>query len=198
MFTGIVEESGVVRAAQRRGRMWRLDVEVSEAFEEAGIGDSIAVDGVCLTVAARRGRVLSFDVMPETWRKTTLHKRRPGHRVNAEQALRVGDRVGGHFVTGHVDGTGAIRSKRLSRGNLEIRVSLPPRLRAFVVDKGSIAVDGISLTVAAVGRGTCSVYLIPLTARVTTLGTKRPGESVNIECDMLLKRPDARPGLAAG
>ena len=198
MFTGIIEEIGTVKAIEPNQGGVTLVIAADEVLQNTSVGDSIAVDGVCLTVAARRGRVLSFDVMPETWRKTTLHKRRPGHRVHAEQALRVGDRVGGHFVTGHVDGTGAIRSKRLSRGNLEVRVSLPPRLRAFVVDKGSIAVDGISLTVAAVGRGTCSVYLIPLTARVTTLGTKRPGESVNIECDMLLKRPDARPGLAAG
>ena len=189
MFTGIVEESGVVRAAQRRGRVWRFDVEVSKAFQEAGIGDSIAVDGVCLTIAGRKGRTLTFDVMPQTWQKTTLHKRRPAQRVNVEQALRVGDRVGGHFVTGHVDAIGVIRSKRLNKGNLEVRVSLLPGLRAFVVDKGSIAVDGISLTVAALERGTFSVYLIPLTAQVTTLGTKRPGESVNIECDMLLKRP---------
>ncbi len=191
MFTGIVEESGVVRAAQRRGKAWRFDVEVSEAVGKAGIGDSIAVDGVCLTVVARKKNTLSFDVMPQTWHKTTLHKRRAGHRVNVEQALRVGDRVGGHFVTGHVDGVGVIRSRRLDRGNLEVRVSLPAHLSAFVVDKGSIAVDGISLTVAAAARGAFSVCLIPLTARVTTLGAKRSGDSVNIECDMLLKRPAA-------
>jgi len=189
MFTGIVEELGVVRAAQRRGRLWWLDVEVSQAFDGAKVGDSIAVDGVCLTMTARKKRVLSFDVMPETWRKTTLHKRRKGCRVNAEQALRVGDRVGGHFVTGHVDAIGVIRSKRLNRGNLEVQVSLPPRRSGLVVNKGSVAVDGISLTVAACGPGTFSVYLIPLTARMTTLGIKRAGESVNIECDMLLKRP---------
>ncbi len=191
MFTGIVEGLGAVRAAQRRGRVWRLEVEVREAVDAVKIGDSIAIDGVCLTVSARRGRVLYFDVMPQTWHKTTLHKRRAGHRVNVEQALRMGERVGGHFVTGHVDGVGVIRSRRLDRGNLEVVVSLPPGLRAFVVEKGSVAVDGISLTVAALERGTLRVYLIPLTAQVTTLGVKRAGESVNIECDMLLKRSAA-------
>ncbi len=192
MFTGIVEGSGTVRVTQHRGRVWRLEVEVREAVEAVKVGDSIAVDGVCLTVAGYRGRVLCFDVMPQTWHKTTLHKRRAGHRVNVEQALRLGERVGGHFVTGHVDGIGVIRSKRLNRGNLEVRVSLPSALRAFVVGRGSIAVDGISLTVAALERGTLSVYLIPLTAQKTTLGAKRAGDSVNIECDMLLKRPDVR------
>jgi len=189
MFTGIIEESGTVRGAQRRGRVWRFDVEASEAFGEAAVGDSIAVDGVCLTVVGRRKNILSFDVMPETWHKTTLHERRPGHRVNLEQALRAGDRIGGHFVTGHVDAIGVIRSRRLNRGNLEVCVSLPPRLNAFVVDKGSVAVDGISLTVVARRPGAFGVYLIPLTSRVTTLGAKRPGDTVNIECDMLLKRP---------
>jgi len=180
-----------VRYVLRSGRVWRLEVEVREAVDAVKIGDSIAIDGVCLTVSARRGRVLYFDVMPQTWHKTTLHKRRAGHRVNVEQALRMGERVGGHFVTGHVDGVGVIRSRRLDRGNLEVVVSLPPGLRAFVVEKGSVAVDGISLTVAALERGTLRVYLIPLTAQVTTLGVKRAGESVNIECDMLLKRSAA-------
>jgi len=192
MFTGIVEESGVVRAVRRRGRAWRLDVRVCAAFDAAKIGDSIAVDGVCLTIVGRRGDVLSFDVMPETWQKTTLSKRRPGHRVNVEQALRVGDRVGGHFVTGHVDGTGIVRSKRLFKGNLEVCVSLPLGLRSYVVDKGSICVDGISLTVTAVDRGAFSVYLIPHTAKVTTLASKGAGDTVNIECDMLLKREAVR------
>jgi len=188
MFTGIIEASGMVRAAQRRGRVWRLDVETSEAFGQSGIGDSIAVDGVCLTVVCRRPGLLSFDVMPQTWQKTTLHRRRPGHRVNLEQALRMGDRLGGHFVTGHVDAVGVVRSKRLERGNLEVRITLPPALNAFVVDKGSIAVDGVSLTIASRQRGAFSVYLIPLTAKATTLGAKRVGDHVNIECDMLLKR----------
>ncbi|MGE5280465.1 MAG: riboflavin synthase [Deltaproteobacteria bacterium] len=194
MFTGLVEETGVVRAVRLArlpragGRTWQLDVEAPAAFDAAGLGASVAVDGVCLTVARRRDRVLSFDVMQETWLSTTLPKRRPGHRVNLEQALRVGDRLGGHFVTGHVDAVGVIRSRRTVRGNLEIRIAVPARMNPFFVLKGSVAVDGISLTVGALGQGAFSVHLIPVTARMTTLGAKRAGDTVNVECDMLLKR----------
>lgn len=149
-------------------------------------GDSIAVSGVCLTVAARRGGTLGFHVVPETLRRSTLGRLTVGQRVNLERSLRVGDRISGHFVAGHVDGIGVVTERRAVGGDVRLTIRLPESVdpRA-VVPKGSLAVDGVSLTVGEVGPTTCTVYLIPETMRRTTLGALRTGDRVNLEVDLL-------------
>lgn len=187
MFTGLIEEKGKVRLARKQGRCVRVEIVSSKVREDAKIGDSICVNGVCLTIAAQKGDVLSFDVMPETLISTTLKGLKSGDAVNLERALKVGDRLGGHFVTGHVDTVGVIRSKRTKGGDLEFRIGLDARYLKCLVSKGSVAVDGISLTIADVRSGGFSVCLIPHTVRETTLVDKHAGDKVNIELDMLLK-----------
>lgn len=187
MFTGLIEEKGKVRLARRQGRCVRLDIVSSKAREGAKIGDSICVNGVCLTIAAQKDGVLSFDMMPETLASTTLKYLKCGDEVNLERALKIGDRLGGHFVTGHVDTVGVIRSRREKSGDLEFRIGLEAKYLKTLVKKGSVAVDGISLTIADVKAGGFSACLIPHTARETTLGAKHSGDRVNIELDMLLK-----------
>jgi riboflavin synthase len=187
MFTGIIEEKGKVRELRKQSACWRLRVEVNKVHEDVAVGDSISVNGVCLTVAASKDRSLFFDIMPETFNVSTLKVLRVSQEVNCERALKVGDRVGGHFVSGHVDGIGVIRSKKTVRGNVEFQVSLPAPLLKYCVRKGSVAVDGISLTIADVRSGCFFVAVIPHTVRVTTLGLRHPGDKVNVECDMLAK-----------
>lgn len=193
IFTGIVEEKGKIRLIRRQGRCARLDIAVSRVAEGTRIGDSVCVSGVCLTVTAHNGGVLSFDVMPQTFQASTLKYARVGDEVNLERALKIGDRLGGHFVTGHVDCVGVIRSRRLKRGDLEFVIGLEAKYLKYVVSKGSVAVDGISLTIADVKAGGFSVCIIPHTAHETTLGAKRSGDRVNIELDMLLKSCQSRP-----
>ena len=187
MFTGIVEELGTVVAFSRRGRLGRLTVRGAAAAQGSRIGDSIAVNGACLTVVAMKGDELSFDVMQETLSLTDLGRLFPGSRVNLERSLRLGDRVSGHFVSGHVDCLGVIRKKSAVRGNLCFEIAVPPRLSGYIVPKGSVAVDGISLTVAEKKSGSFSVYVIPHTLANTTLSVKGPSGQVNIEFDMLVK-----------
>lgn len=188
MFTGIVEELGKVKAAQKKGRVTRIEIEADKACEDVKIGDSISVSGVCLTIIDIKNNILSFEAIPETVQGTTLRNLHPRERVNLERALKVGDRIGGHFVTGHVDYVGVIRLKRMAKGYLEFRISVPHLLLKYVIRKGSVAVDGISLTIADVKSGAFSVCIIPHTAKVTTLGIKRIGDKVNVELDMLAKR----------
>lgn len=189
MFTGIIEEMGELVALRRTASGARLEVKADKVLEGVKIGDSVSVDGVCLTVVALKDRVIAFDVMAETMRITTLRKGVVGARLNLERALKAGDRIGGHFVMGHVDAVGVIRSKKTVRGNLEFHIAVPEGARKFLVPKGSIAVDGISLTIAAMGSGGFKVGIIPYTAAMTTLGFKGAGAEVNIECDILAKRP---------
>ena len=192
MFTGIVETLGeVVSVEQLDGDAARLTVAAGSAGEGVRPGESVAVDGVCLTVTGFAGTgpgaPLRFDVMGETLRRSTLGERRPGDRVNLERALRVGDRLGGHVVQGHVDGTARILERRPASNWETVRISLPAELAGYVVEKGSIAVDGVSLTVATVGDEEFSVGLIPATLQATTLGSKPAGGSVNLEVDVLAK-----------
>ncbi len=149
------------------------------------------MSGACLTVTARRGRRFTVDVSPETLRRTTLGALAPGARVNLERALRVGDRLGGHIVQGHVDGTGQLASVRRDGGWLLYTFSAPPAVRPYLVEKGSVAVDGVSLTVFACRGGTFTVALIPHTLAETTLGALRPGDRVNLEADVLMKHVEA-------
>jgi riboflavin synthase len=185
MFTGIISHVGTVRELERGPDSLSLTVEAAATAADAAIGDSICVDGVCLTVTRAAPPRIGFYVSAETLRLTTLGALRQGDPVNLEASLRMGDRLGGHFVSGHVDGTGVIRRKEDLPGEVRLAVQTEPRLTDLMVLKGSVAVDGISLTVAALEAGSFEVSLIPHTLAATTMKTKRPGDRVNIECDML-------------
>jgi len=183
VFTGIVEELGTV-AAMAEGR---LAVRGPVVTRDARHGDSIAVNGVCLTVVEVTEGEFTADVMPETLRRSALGALRPGDPVNLERAARVGDRLGGHLVQGHVDGVGTVVERTPGAQWELVRFSLPEPLRRYVVEKGSIAVDGVSLTVVAVDADSFTVGLIPTTLTLTTLGHKGVGEPVNLEVDIIGK-----------
>lgn len=188
MFTGIVEELGTVKGLRQKGALGCLEIKAETTCRDAKIGDSISVNGVCLTIVHLADKTFSFQAMPETIQNTTLKKTKVGAKVNLERALKVGDRMGGHFVTGHVDCLGVIRSKRISRGNTELRIGVPSKFLKYLISKGSVAVDGISLTIADVKGGGFSVCVIPHTLKNTTLGFKTASELVNIEFDLLAKK----------
>jgi riboflavin synthase len=175
-------------ARVERGRAGaHLTLETPRALPRLVLGESIAVDGACLTVTAKQGRRIRVDVSPETLRRTTLGRLAKDARVNLERALRVGDRLGGHVVLGHVDGVGTLEKVEPDGDWLLYRFRAPGALLPFLVEKGSIAVDGVSLTVFACRAGRFTVALIPHTLAKTTLGTRRPGDGVNLEADVLLK-----------
>ena len=187
MFTGLVEELGKVHAVARGAHSIRLTVSSSKVLEDVKIGDSIAVDGACLTVVDFDSRNFTVDIMPETYDRTTLSTRKPGDFVNLERTLRVGDRLGGHLVSGHIDAAGTIVSIT-PRDNANIlRIQFPPNLGPFFVSQGSVAVDGVSLTVVNCGDHWFEVSLIPHTWDVTILSRKKAGEQVNVETDVLGK-----------
>jgi riboflavin synthase len=190
MFTGIVEDLGEVVALERRDGSARLTIKGSVAAGAAH-GDSIAVNGVCLTVTDVTGAAFTADVMGETLRRTGIGSLGPGSLVNLERPLRLADRLGGHLVQGHVDGTGRIVSRTPASQWEVVRISLPNGLARYVAEKGSVAVDGVSLTVSALGADTeepwFEVSLIPATLQLTTLGAKHVGELVNLEVDVLAK-----------
>lgn len=187
MFTGIVEELGEVIRLDPLPDAARLHLRAPTVAGDLGRGDSIAVDGVCLTVADITAAGFTVDVMAETLRRSTLGSVTRGTRVNLERATRVDGRLGGHVVQGHVDGTGAVIARRSSPHWDDVRISVSPSLARYVVEKGSIAVDGISLTVTAVDDSSFSVGLIPTTLERTTLGYKSVGSAVNLEVDVLAK-----------
>ena len=187
MFTGIVEELGEILALQHARESIILVIKGNKVLEDLKEGDSIAVNGVCLTAVKVSSSAFSADVMPETLRKTNLYELKKGDKVNLERALPVGGRLGGHFVSGHIDGTGTIISEK-KEGNAQIKlISAPPQVIRYIVPKGSVAVDGISLTVVDVDEESFSVSLIPHTAKFTTLGFKKTGDKVNLEADLLGK-----------
>ena len=183
MFTGIIEELGTVR----RIGGGQIEIAARRVLSDVQIGDSIAVNGVCLTVTRFDGRSFAADVMPETVRRTELSELKAGSVVNLERALAVGSRVGGHFVAGHVDGTGEVLGIAREGNAVLLTIAASPPLLAGIVEKGSVALDGISLTVAAVTDATFTVSLIPHTMEVTNLHTKKKGSPINIETDMLGK-----------
>ena len=191
MFTGIVEELGEVADVDDRGDSAVLTVRARTVADDVAHGASIAVNGVCLTVvgwqAGDAGTDIRFDVMAETLQRSGLGSARPGDAVNLERAVRADARLGGHVVQGHVDGTGGVVSRTPGGAWESVRFSLPPQLARYVAEKGSIAVDGVSLTVTAVGPDWFEVGLIPETLRATTLGSRRAGDEVNIEVDVLAK-----------
>jgi len=195
VFTGIIEAIGGVRGLTRAALGARLGIRAPALAGEIRLGDSIAVDGACLTVAALEAEAFWADVSAETLARTTLGDLRPGHAVNLERSLRLGDRLGGHLVSGHVDGVGRIQ-RRLRQGSGElVFVRFPAALAPLIALKGSVAVDGVSLTVAGLSEDALSVALIPYTARATTLGRKRVGARVNLEADLIAKHlARLRPG----
>ncbi|HZN61487.1 MAG TPA: riboflavin synthase [Planctomycetota bacterium] len=188
MFTGIIEATGCVTAVRRTARGVHLEVESPWRIPE---GASVAVSGVCLT--ALEGKGLAFDVIPETLSRTTLGSLRPGARVNLERALAAGARLDGHIVQGHVDGRGTVQSLARKNGAVTLAIRTPSGLSDQIVPKGSIAVDGVSLTVVDVAEGGFTVALIPTTLRRTTLGQVRRGARVNLETDVLMKRAARKP-----
>ena len=187
MFTGIVEELGSVVALEDQGDAVRLTVDGPVVTTDAGLGDSISVNGCCLTVVSNADGAFTADVMKETLDKTSLGSLEPGTRVNLERAVTPATRLGGHIVQGHVDGTGTVVSRTPSEHWEVVEVSLPADLERYLVPKGSITVDGISLTVVEVRPDSFTVSLIPETLARTTLGARRPGETVNLEVDVIAK-----------
>lgn len=187
MFTGIIEGLGTVRAATGAGRGMRLSVNSDFSMEDTRIGDSIAVDGACLTAVALAGMRFEVDVSPETLVRTTLRSIHPGRRVNIERALRLSDRIDGHLVSGHIDGTGRIAAKNTAEGVLWLEIAIPRELARYTIAKGSVAVDGISLTINRLTAAGFEVAIIPHTAAATTIGGKQQGDAVNIETDMIGK-----------
>jgi riboflavin synthase len=187
MFTGIVEESGRVGRVERRGDHARMVVAARVVLEDAHLGDSICVNGCCLTVTSCDGGQFAVDVAPETLRVTNLGDLRPGDGVNLERSVRLNDRLGGHLVSGHVDGTATVTGVR-DEGNARIfTFTADPVLTRQMIQRGSVAIDGISLTLIAVDEGSFSVSIIPHTLEVTTLGHRRLGDTVNIETDLIGK-----------
>ena len=185
MFTGLVEIQGSVAALEKAGKGIRLSVKPLADFE-VSLGDSVSVNGVCLTVTKHDGNI-SFDVSPETMRSTDLGELHAGHRVNLERALRLADRLGGHIVTGHVDNVGTVREIRQVGEYTFYTVDAPPDIMRYVVKKGSVAIDGISLTVDDLDNRSFSVAIIPHTLTATNIGQRRVGDRVNLETDIIGK-----------
>ncbi|HEY8479901.1 MAG TPA: riboflavin synthase [Spirillospora sp.] len=201
MFTGIVKELGEIVRIEPRGDSVELAVRGPVVTQDAVHGASIAVNGVCLTVVDVQGEVFTADAVKETLDKSSLGALEPGSKVNLERPVRLSDRLGGHLVQGHVDGVGTILSREPGDRWDVVTISLPTDLARYVVDKGSITVDGISLTVVEAGTDRFSVALIPTTLALTTLGHKKPGDPVNLEVDVvakyverMLRRPDPADG----
>jgi len=187
MFTGLIEAIGEVREIRRAGSEATLMLQMPPSFSDCRPGDSVAVDGVCLTITAIRGNLSSLDLSMETLERSTLGGLKPGGMVNLERAIRLSDRLGGHLVSGHVDGTGILKSIGREGRSWLIQISLDPSLGRYLIEKGSIAVDGISLTINNCTENSFSVAIIPETTRKTTLLKKRAGDTVNVEIDMISK-----------
>ena len=187
MFTGLVEELGKIKSITKGTKSARLTIEGQVVLQDVKLGDSIAVNGTCLTVVEYTQRSFTADVMPETVKSTVLAELKPGDAVNLERTLRLGDRLGGHIVSGHVDGVGVIRSKERSDNAIVVTIEAPPQVMRYIIAKGSIAIDGTSLTIVDYGTDWFSVSLIPHTASLTTVGLKETGSKVNLEADVLGK-----------
>jgi riboflavin synthase len=187
MFTGLVEGQGEIIRVEKKGNKALIWIKPEFPWEEKKLGESISVNGVCLTAAAWTGNTFSVDVSAETLGRSDLGQLKSGDRVNLERALRLSDRLGGHLVTGHIDGVGRILQKERQEGFFLLKIASPKSLRPFIVEKGSIAVDGISLTVNRIGEEDFDLTIIPHTAARTTLDRKPIGEEVNLETDLIGK-----------
>jgi riboflavin synthase len=187
MFTGIIEEIGVVANIQRTGESFVLAIEAKKILSDVHLGDSIAVNGVCLTVTSFSGKFFTVDVMPETVKASSLNSVKRGSKVNLERAMAAGGRFGGHFVSGHIDGTGIIKSKKSLENAIYYEIEAEQELLKYIILRGSVAVDGTSLTVFAVTENSFTLSIIPHTLSESILGLKGSGDIVNIECDMIGK-----------
>lgn len=198
MFTGIVEELGVVKSVEKGGHCAVLTIGAACILDDLKLGDSVAVDGVCLTVTGLTGNSFRADVMRETVERSKLWSLRPESPVNLERAMPASGRFGGHIVAGHVDGTGVIRSVRRDENAVRYVVRAGPEILRYVVEKGSVAIDGVSLTVVAVTQDAFEVSVIPHTAENTVLGAARAGDTVNLECDCIGKYMEKLLGKTGG
>ena len=187
MFTGLIEELGKVQSLIGAGESYRLSIVAKKVLQDLAIGDSVAVNGACLTVVAKTDNAFTVDVMPETARRTVIGALHVGEGVNLERTLRFGDRLEGHLVAGHVEGVGRILHRQEDGNAVVFRIGCEKSLTHNIIEKGSVAVDGISLTVTAAEENSFSVSVIPHTAAVTTLGFKRVGDKVNVETDLIGK-----------
>ena len=187
MFTGIVEEKGIIRSLNINGSSGTIRIESRKVLEGTSIGDSIAVNGICLTVTSMGDGFFTADVMAETVRRSSLGTLSQGSEVNLERAMDANGRFGGHIVSGHIDGTGTVRSLVREENAIWVTIETPPEILKYIVHKGSICIDGISLTVASVGSDNFKVSVIPHTGSETTLLSKRPGSPVNLENDIIAK-----------
>jgi len=187
VFTGIVREQGVVVSAEEAGGGRAIVVRAPSTAARAGVGDSVSVNGCCLTAAQIAGQDIAFHAVPETISRSTLGELEPGERVNVEPALRAGDELGGHYVQGHVDAVGRIQSVEAEGEGLRVFVEAPDAVLRYCVEKGSVTVDGVSLTVAELAEDAFAVALVPHTLAATTLSDLEPGQAVNLEADVLAK-----------
>lgn len=187
MFTGIVEEIGRIEAVERRDRFHRLKIRASKVLEDLQLGDSVCTNGVCLTAVAVEAEHFVAEVMAQTLRQSTLGNLKAGDSVNLERAVTLGTRLGGHLVSGHIDGIGKLSSLARETEALWLTIQVDQSFMPFVIDKGSVTLDGVSLTVAARGHDWFKVSLIPHTAKATVLGHKKTGDSVNVELDLIGK-----------
>jgi riboflavin synthase len=187
MFTGIVEELGTLKSIKRSSTDFILEIAAPLITADLAIGDSVAVNGICLTVTMKGKEMFAVDVMPETLNNTNLQKLKPGSSVNLERALTMSSRLGGHLVSGHVDGVGIIKSKKEDSNAVVVQIKAPESVTRYLIDRGSITVDGISLTVMGLAADAITVSLIPHTAKITTLGQKKKGDTVNLEADLIGK-----------
>ncbi len=187
MFTGIIEGLGAIAAIRSSGRGKRLTIEADFALDQTNIGDSICVSGACLTAVKIEGKRFEVDISPETLQMTTFDKAKVGERVNLERAMRLSDRIDGHLVSGHIDGMGKIRQRETLGNAIIVTVEVPEMLTRYMIHKGSVSVDGISLTINTCDADSFSVSVIPHTAALTTIGFKNRGDRVNIETDMVGK-----------
>jgi len=187
LFTGLIEEIGTVESVKKGPKSATISIKAKKILEDMVPGDSIATNGVCLTVTSFTPDSFKVDVMAETMRKSNLNSLSPGNKVNLERALKLGERLGGHIVSGHIDGTGTIEDFRQEDNAVWVSITAPPDILKYIINKGSIAVDGISLTVAYVDNKCFKVSIIPLTKDETTLIGKNMGDEVNLEVDMIGK-----------
>lgn len=187
MFTGLIEGTGKLKTIEPRGKDMRLSIQASFDLEGFQIGESVAVDGVCLTVVSWQARAFTLDVSQETLSRTTLGQRSVGDEVNLERALRLGDRLGGHLVNGHVDGKARVMARKQRGDSLVFVFEVVAELGRYIIEKGSVAVNGVSLTVNRCDEQSFDVNIVPHTARVTTIGSLRVGDEVNIEVDIIGK-----------
>jgi len=188
MFNGIVEEVGLFRSVRQSGRVKLIEISADKTLEGVCLGDSVAVNGVCLTVVKIKKDAFCFEVMPETFKSTNIGLLKTGERVNLERSLKLGDRISGHFVTGHIDCLGLVRRKSYRNDNLIFEIAAAAEYLRYCLPKGSICIDGISLTLAGKTSSTFSVYIIPHTLKNTALDFKGPSSKVNLEFDILAKK----------